>query len=100
MRITLISSEVCTLVISARNCCRFSLAVSSFVNLFRALFVLGIFLKSTPMGVLAMFVYGGVRMEGKIQTQKYGFPEIFAPKNIGILHVSYLKTWVKIVFQS
>ena len=28
-------------------------------------------------------------MEGKIQTQKHGFPENFAPKNIVILHISY-----------
>ena len=100
MRITLISSEVCTLAISAINSCHFSLAVSSFVNLFRPLFVPGIFLKSTPKGILAMFVYGGVLMEGKTQTQKYGFPEIFAPKNIRILHISYPKIWVKIVFLS
>ena len=33
----------------------------------------------------------GLRMEGKIQTQKHGFPENFAPKNIGILHISYPK---------
>ena len=25
----------------------------------------------------------GVRMEGKIQTQKQGFPENFAPRNMG-----------------
>ena len=43
-------------------------------------------------------VYGSVRMEGKIQRQKHGFPENFAPKNIGILHISYPKIWVKIVF--
>ena len=48
--------------------------------------------------VLRIFVYGGVRMEGKIQTQKHGFPENFARKNIGILHISYPKIWVKIVF--
>ena len=30
-------------------------------------------------------------MEGRIQTQKYGFTENFAPKNIGILHISYQK---------
>ena len=42
-----------------------------------------------PRGVLRTFVYGGVRMEGKIQTKKHGFPENFAPKNIGILHISY-----------
>ena len=41
-----------------------------------------------PRGVLAIFVYGGVRMEGKIQTQKYGFPENLAPKNIRILHMT------------
>ena len=51
-----------------------------------------------PRRVLRIFVYGGVRMEGKIQTRKHGFPESFAPKNIGILHISYLKIWVKIVF--
>ena len=34
---------------------------------------------------------GGVRMEVIIQTQKYGFPENFAPKNIGILHISHPK---------
>ena len=49
-------------------------------------------------GVLRIFVYGGVHMEGKIQTQKHRFPENFAPKNIGILHISYPKIWVKIVF--
>ena len=51
-----------------------------------------------PGGVLRIFVYGGVRMEGKIQTQKHGLPENFAPKNIGILHISYPKIWVKFVF--
>ena len=45
-----------------------------------------------------IFVYGGVHMEGKLQTQKHGFPENFAPKNIGNLHISYSKIWVKIVF--
>ena len=49
-------------------------------------------------GVLRIFVYGGVRMEGKIQTQKHGFSENFAPKNIGILHISCPKIWVKLVF--
>ena len=44
-------------------------------------------------GVLPIFVSGGVRMEGKIQTQKHGFAENFAPKNIGILHISHLKIW-------
>ena len=34
-------------------------------------------------GVLLIFVYEVVRMEGKIQTQKHGFPENFAPKNMG-----------------
>ena len=29
-------------------------------------------------GALAIFVYGGVQMEGQIQTQKYGFTENFA----------------------
>ena len=42
-------------------------------------------------GVLRIFVYGGVRMEGKTQSHKHGFPENFAPKNIGILHISYPK---------
>ena len=48
----------------------------------------------SPRGVLPIFVYGGVRMEGKIQTQKHGFPENFCtqkywdlayllPKNMG-----------------
>ena len=32
---------------------------------------------------LAILVYGSVRMEGKIQTQKYGFSENFAPKMLG-----------------
>ena len=36
-------------------------------------------------GVPAVFLYEGVRMEGKIQTQKYGFPESFAPKNLAHL---------------
>ena len=49
-------------------------------------------------GVLRIFVYGGMRTEGKIQTQKHGFPENFAPKHIGILHISYPQIWVKIVF--
>ena len=49
-------------------------------------------------GTSYIFVYGGVRMEGKIQTQTHGFPENFAPKNIGTLHISYPKIWVKIVF--
>ena len=49
-------------------------------------------------GVLRIFVYGDVHMEGKIQTQKHGFPENFAPKNIGILHISYPEIRVKIVF--
>ena len=30
-------------------------------------------------GVLRILVYGGVRMEGKIQTQKHGLPENFVP---------------------
>ena len=34
-------------------------------------------------------------MEGKIQTQKRGFPDNFASKNIGILHISYPKIWGK-----
>ena len=51
-----------------------------------------------PSGVLRIFVYGGMRMEGKIQTPKNGFPENFAPKNIGILHIPHPKIWVKIVF--
>ena len=51
-----------------------------------------------PGRVLPIFVYGDVRMEGKIQTPKHEFPENFAPKNIGILHISYPKIWVKIVF--
>ena len=50
-----------------------------------------------PMGILPISVYRCVDMEGKIQTQIYGFPEDFAPKNIGILHISYPKMWVKIV---
>ena len=37
-------------------------------------------------------------MESKIETQEHGFPENFAPKNIGILHISYPKILVKIVF--
>ena len=53
---------------------------------------------TVPRGALRIFVCGGVRMEGKIQTQKHGFPENFAPKNIGMLHISYPKIWVKIVF--
>ena len=48
--------------------------------------------------VLPIFVHGGVRMEGQIPTQKHGFPEKFASKNIGILHISHPKIWVKIVF--
>ena len=48
--------------------------------------------------VLRIFVYGGVCMEGKILTQKHGFPENSAPKNIGILHIFHTKIWVKIVF--
>ena len=31
-------------------------------------------------GGLRIFVYGGVRIEGKIQTPKHGFPKNFAPK--------------------
>ena len=48
--------------------------------------------------VLRIFVCRGVRMEGKIQTEKHGFPENFAPKDIRILHISYPKMWVKILF--
>ena len=55
-------------------------------------------LKFRPRGVHPISVFGGLRMEGKIQTQKHGFPENFAPKNIGILHISYPKLWVKRVF--
>ena len=51
-------------------------------------------------GVLPIFIYEGVCMERKIQTQKHGFPEKFAPKNIGILHISYKEIWVKIVLLS
>ena len=50
----------------------------------------------TPQGVLRI-LYTGVCVEGKIQTQKHGFHENFAPKNIGILHISYPQIWVKIV---
>ena len=53
-----------------------------------------------PGGLLPIFVYGRVRMEGEIQTQKHGFPENFPPKNIEILHISYPQIWVKIVFWS
>ena len=42
-------------------------------------------------GVLAIFIYGGVRMKGQIQTQKYGFSVNFAPQNIVILHILYPK---------
>ena len=52
----------------------------------------------SPRGVLAIFIYGGVRMKGQIQTQKYGFTVNFAPKNIVILHIFYPKTWVTILF--
>ena len=51
-----------------------------------------------PRGVLPIFVYGGVRMEGKIQTQKHGLSENVSSKNIGILHISYPKIWVKLCF--
>ena len=44
-------------------------------------------------GVLFIFT-GGVRMEGEIQIQKHEFPENFAHKNIGILHISFPKIWV------
>ena len=55
-------------------------------------------MKTSPKEVPRIFVYVGVRIKGKIQTQKHGLPENFAPKNIGILHISYPKIWVKIVF--
>ena len=53
---------------------------------------------SNPKGVFTTLVYGGVHMNGKIQTQKYGLSENFAPQKIGILHISYPKIWAKIVF--
>ena len=46
----------------------------------------------------AIFIYGGVRMKGKIQTKKYGFTVNFAPKNIVILHIFYPKIWMTILF--
>ena len=49
-------------------------------------------------GVLTIFIYGGVRMKGQIQTQKYGFTVNFSPKNIVILHIFYPETWVTILF--
>ena len=47
--------------------------------------------KATQGGVLAIFIYGGVRMKDKIQTQKNGFTINFASKNIVILHIFYPK---------
>ena len=38
-------------------------------------------------------------MESSIQTQKYGFNENFAPKNIGFLHISYPKIWVTVFME-
>ena len=51
------------------------------------MFAREVFRLLTPGGgrVLAIHVQGGVRVEGSIQTQKYGFTENFAPKNIGIM---------------
>ena len=34
--------------------------------------------------ILLIFVYGNVRMEGRIQTQEHGFHENFAPKNMDL----------------
>ena len=36
-----------------------------------------------PRGVLRIFVYGDVHMEGKIQTQKHGSLKILHPKILG-----------------
>ena len=49
-------------------------------------------------GVLVIFIYGGVRMKGQIQAQKYGFIVNFASKNIVILHIFCPKIWVTILF--
>ena len=43
-----------------------------------------------PGGTSYICIRGwGVGMEGKIQTQKHGFPENFAAKNIEILHMAF-----------
>ena len=55
------------------------------------MFTLEFFRLITLRGALATPVEGGVRMKGSIQTQKYGFTGNFAPKNIGILHISSQK---------
>ena len=47
--------------------------------------------KRLAQGLSAIFIYGGVRMKGQIQTQRYGFTANFAPKNIVILHIFYPK---------
>ena len=48
-------------------------------------------------GVRRIFVYGNVRMEGRIQTQEHGFHENFAPKNMDLAHL-LPKSMGKIVF--
>ena len=37
--------------------------------------------------ILCIFVYGNVRMEGRIQTQEHGFHENFAPKNMDLAYL-------------
>ena len=47
--------------------------------------------------ILRIFVYGNVRMEGRIQTQEHGFHENFAPKNMDLAYL-LPKNMGKIVF--
>ena len=47
--------------------------------------------------ILRIFVYGYVRMEGRIQTQEHDFHENFAPKNMDLAYL-LPKSMGKIVF--
>ena len=47
--------------------------------------------------ILHIFVYGNVRMQGRIQTQEHGFHENFPPKNMDLAYL-LPKNMGKIVF--
>ena len=52
----------------------------------------------SPREVLAIFIYAGVCMKDKTETQKNGFTVNFTPKNIVIMHIFYPKIWATIFF--